>query len=59
MEAREFFEVVKKMRAAQKMYFKTRRNDDLKEAKQFEKTVDKEVERVTNYINGVDSPKLF
>ena len=58
MDAKEFFETVKKMRTAQKDYFQTRRNEDLKTAKALEKQVDAEVNRVTDYINGVDNPKL-
>lgn len=59
MTAKEFFEEVKKMRRAQINYSRTRRDADLKEAKVFEKTVDSELSRVTDYINGNDNPKLF
>lgn len=59
MTAKEFFEEVKKMRRAQINYSLTHRDADLKEAKVFEKTVDAELGRVTDYINGVDNPKLF
>jgi len=40
-EVRLFFELVRGMRQAQKLYFKTRGRDDLVAAKQIENEVDK------------------
>lgn len=44
MDARQFYNIVVKMRKAQRDYFRTR---SLNESKQFEKLVDAEIERVT------------
>lgn len=45
----EFFEAVRKMRAAQRVYFKTRGYDALAEAKKWEKQVDKMIEENNNF----------
>lgn len=47
MNAREFYNIVVKMRQAQRDYFRTRSQRSLNESKQFEKLVDAEIERVT------------
>lgn len=59
MSSKEFYDLVVNMREAQKMYFRTRRSDDLKMAKEYEKAVDAEIKRVRDYINGADLPPLF
>ncbi len=46
MNAREFFDIVAKMRHAQKQYFKTRLAEWLIESKGLEKKVDAEISRV-------------
>ena len=46
MNAREFFDIVAKMRHAQKQYFKTRLAEWLIESKDLEKKVDAEISRV-------------
>ena len=46
MNAREFFEKVCEMRQAQKTYFKTRDQRDLRYAKVLETEIDKEIDRV-------------
>lgn len=53
MDSREFFDVVCRMRKAQKNYFKTRDRDVLSVSKGFEKTIDEEINRV----NGILSKK--
>ena len=46
MNAREFYNVVVKMRKAQRDYFRTRAQRSLSESKQLEKLVDAEIKRV-------------
>lgn len=46
MNAREFYNVVVKMRKAQRDYFRTRSQRSLSESKQLEKLVDAEIKRV-------------
>lgn len=55
MKAREFFELVADMRAAQKAYFRTRSLADLDRAKHDEQAVDDEIKRVRRYLeqNGI------
>lgn len=59
MTAREFFELVENMRASQKLYFKTRRSDILRESKQLEKEVDAEIKRARKIEKQQNEPKLF
>lgn len=46
MNAKEFFDTVCAMRAAQKKFFKSRSSFDLQESKRLEKIVDAEIKRV-------------
>lgn len=46
MNSKEFFDMVCRMRKAQKNYFKTRDRDVLAISKGFEQTIDKEINRV-------------
>ena len=46
MNAREFYNLVVKMRKAQRDYFRTRSQRSLNESKQLEKLVDAEIKRV-------------
>ena len=46
MNAKEFFLTVAQMREAQKKYFKNRFSADLEKAKELEKIIDAEIERV-------------
>lgn len=46
MNAKEFFNVVAKMRHAQKQYFKNRSTEWLIESKDLEKKIDAEISRV-------------
>ncbi len=46
MTAREFFELVVRMRRSQKEYFKNRSRLYLRESKELEQKVDAEIERV-------------
>ena len=46
MNARDFFNLVVKMRKAQRDYFRTRSQRSLNESKQLEKLVDAEIKRV-------------
>lgn len=50
MNAREFFYLVCSMRTAQKTYFKTRDQQDLRVARAIEGDVDREIERVRGVI---------
>ena len=47
MTAREFYNIVVKMRKAQRDYFRTRSQRSLTESKQLERQIDAEIERVT------------
>lgn len=51
MDSREFFDMVCRMRKAQKNYFKTRDNDVLIVSKSFEKTIDEEINRVNGILS--------
>lgn len=60
MSAKEFFELVKSMRKAQKDYFATRTNSALNKSKQLEREVDAEIKRVETIIKGdAVQQKLF
>lgn len=59
MTPRDFFELVAKMRQAQKAYFKTRTASNIQRSKELEKMVDKEIERVREIQNDIQNPKLF
>ena len=59
MDAKEFFNLVSRMRAAQKDYFKTRSKSYLEKSKELEKCVDNEIERVNKIIEERANPKLF
>ena len=59
MDAKEFYDLVVKMREAQKNYFRSRSHVYLKESKQHEKEVDKEIKRVNAIVAKRDNPKLF
>lgn len=59
MDSKEFYETVKRMRAAQKEYFKTRRPCDLQRSKDIEKVIDTEIERVERIIWERKNPPLF
>lgn len=56
MNAKEFFNLVMRMREAQKEYFKTRSSLDLRQAKNIEKEIDAEIERV-NALAPCDDPQ--
>lgn len=56
MTPRQFYEKVKEMRQAQKMYLKTRRIDYLRLSKQLEREIDIEIKRVEK---AVSTPGLF
>lgn len=51
MNARQFYEEVKKMRYLQKKYFLTRDYRALEASKKFEKRIDAEIERVEQLLN--------
>ena len=50
MNARQFFEKVREMRAAQNTYFKTKNYNDLNRARALEKEIDAEIKRVDAVI---------
>ena len=50
MKARQFFDLVTKMRSAQKEYFKTRTPRALNESKALESQVDAEIKRVQDIL---------
>lgn len=51
MDSRSFFDMVCRMRKAQKNYFKTRDRDILNISKGFEKTIDEEINRVNAILS--------
>lgn len=51
MNAKEFFDLVSRMRKAQKDYFATRSTDSLFESKRLERAVDAEISRVEDILN--------
>lgn len=58
MTAKDFFDLVARMRDKQKEYFRTRSGSVLKESKQLEKQVDEEIKRVNGIIRERQEPKL-
>lgn len=59
MNAREFFETVRRMREKQKLYFRTRSTQALQESKELERMVDSEIKRVDAAIQAKANPELF
>lgn len=64
MSPREFFDLVTKMRGAQREYFKTRSASALGKSKSLEEAVDKEISRVLKIMiererNKPTQTKLF
>lgn len=52
MKAREFYDLVVNMRKAQRVYFKTRKTNDLIESKRLEGLVDAEIDRVQKILDS-------
>lgn len=52
MNAREFFDKVCEMRQAQKTYFRTRDQIDLRVARKLEGDIDREIDRVRGVLAG-------
>lgn len=59
MTAKDFFDLVARMRDKQKEYFRTRSASVLKESKRLEKQVDEEIKRVSEIMRERKEPKLF
>jgi len=59
MNAKQFFKTVVKMREAQKLYFKTKSSMSLNDAKELERIIDKEIERVNDLINKKLNPTIW
>ena len=59
MDSKAFYDAVVQMRKAQKEYFKTRRECDLKRSKQCEKVIDDEIARVERIMYERQNPSLF
>lgn len=59
MNNKEFFDLVSKMRAKQKEYFKYRNKTLLNESKDLEKQVDDEISRVNDVLSKRREPSLF
>ena len=55
MDARQFFELVRRMRAYQRQYFKNRRKSDLQQSKILESKVDEEIKRVEAIVELPDA----
>ena len=56
MTAQQFFDLVCRMRSAQKQYFRTRSYDDLEESKKLEREVD---QALRDFSNPKDQLSLF
>ena len=52
MTPKEFFDLVARMRMAQKEYFRTRSSSALAVSKKLERSVDAEIERVKDVMNN-------
>lgn len=52
MKPREFYDLVVAMRQAQRVYFKTRKTNDLIESKRLEGLVDAEIDRVQKILDA-------
>ena len=63
MNGRQFFDLVRRMRAQQNQYFKTRRKSDLDASKALERLVDDEIKRVEAILALPDAlpkqPNIF
>lgn len=55
MDARKFFELVRRMRAYQREYFKHKRKSDLQQSKILESKVDEEIKRVEAIVAMPDA----
>lgn len=58
MTARDFFNLVREMREAQRSYFRTRSKDLLEKSKLLESEVDREIARVDKLLGEKQCPKL-
>ena len=58
MNSRDFFDMVCRMRKAQKSYFKTRDRDALNLSKEIEKQVDEEINRVNSVLAKKGMPYI-
>lgn len=58
MKAREFFDLVARMRDKQKEYFRTRQPSVLSESRDLERTVDAEIKRVREVLAQQQQGKL-
>jgi len=58
MDAKKFYDTVKKMREAQRLYFKTRSPSALEESRRLERTIDEEIQRVERIIYDRQNPKF-
>lgn len=54
MKPREFYELTKAVRAAQKKYFATRSRESLEESKKLERQLDAEIQRVENVLSQIN-----
>lgn len=59
MTAKDFFDLVTRMRDKQKEYFRSRSASVLKESKHLEKQVDEEIKRVSEIMRERKEPRLF
>ena len=58
MTARDFFNLVREMRDAQRSYFLTRSRDLLEKSKQLERDIDQEINRVDKLLGEKTNPGL-
>lgn len=58
MTAREFYDLTKAVREAQRTYFRTRLPSDLEKSKRLEKQLDNEIKRVEQVIKERQNPQM-
>ncbi len=58
MNSKEFFQLVERMRASQREYFRTRSGTALRDSKRLERDVDDEIERVHRILEARRNPEL-
>ena len=58
MTAREFYELTKAVRDAQRKYFRTRLPSDLDKSKRLEKELDNEIKRIELALKEQKNPQL-
>lgn len=59
MDSKTFFDLVARMRNAQKEFIRTRSSSSLNVSRKLEKEIDKEIDRVRKILDNQKNPKIF